>query len=216
MNQRRLRSICTVAGVAFFSSMAATTVFAQADMPWTKVKCQVHQIRYEHSHLQTPTDARSRLMKSIQTCDYQTAFQLIESGINLNFEDPSGNTPLAMAVAFGQNSIIQDLLQREADPNRTNRNVSWGTALTGTALTHNVEGARLLLERGANVDMVDVYKATALMYAAEAGETEIVRLLLAHGADPRLRDKFGKTAMESAIETKHPEIAVLLDAVTEN
>ncbi len=203
------------ASLALVSLMATTTAFAQADMPWTKVKCQVQQIRYEHNHLQGGTDARSRLTKSIQICDYQTAFQIIDSGINLNFEDRSGDTPLAIAVAFGQNSIIQDLLQHGADANRTNRKISWGTVLMGTVLTSNVEGARLLLDFGADVDMVDVYKATALIYAAERGETEIVRLLLAHGANRHLRDKFGKTAMDAAIGAKQPEIVNLLDGATE-
>jgi uncharacterized protein len=212
MNQRQLSPIRMAASLAFVSFMAATTLFAQADMPWTKVKCQVEQIRYAHNHLQTGTDARSRLIKSIQICDYQTAFQLIDSGINLNFEDRTGNTPLAMAVAFGQNSIIQDLLQHGADPNRTSKKTSWGTALMGTVLTSNIEGARLLLDSGAVADMVDVYKATALMYAAERGEAEIVRLLLAHGANGQLRDKFGKTAMDAAVDAKHSEIADLLGA----
>ncbi len=212
MNQRQLSPSRIAAGLAFVGFMSATAVFAQADMPWTKVKCQVQQIRYGQNHLQTGTDARSRLMKSIQICDYQTAFQLIECGINLNFEDRTGNTPLAMAVAFGQNSIIQDLLQHGADPNRTSQKTSRGTALMGTVLTSNIEGARLLLDSGAVADMVDAYKATALMYAAQRGETEIVRLLLAHGANGQLRDKFGKTAMDSAIDAKHSEIADLLGA----
>ncbi len=153
-------------------------------------------------------------MKSIQVCDYQTAFQLIESGINLNFKNRSGYTPLALAVTFGQNSVIQDLLQHGADPNRSSRKNSWSTALMGTVLTSNVEGARLLLDSGANADMVDVYKATALMYAAQRGETEIVRLLLTHGANRQLSDKFGNTAMDSAIGAKQPEIVNLLDGAT--
>ena len=82
----------------------------------------------------------------------------------------------------------------------------------GTVLTSNIEGARLLLDSGAVADMVDVYKATALMYAAERGEAEIVRLLLAHGANGQLRDKFGKTAMDAAVDAKHSEIADLLGA----
>jgi ankyrin repeat protein len=63
--------------------------------------------------------------------------------------------------------------------------------------------------------MVDVYKGTALMYAAEGGETEIVRLLMAHGADPRLRDEFGKTARDSAINANHWEIVPLLESAGE-
>jgi ankyrin repeat protein len=214
MNQRQLSPICMAASLAVVSFLLATTAFAQADLPWTKTKCQVEQILYEKNHWSNNTDTRPRLMKSIQVCDYQTAFQLIESGINLNFDNRSGYTPLALAVTFGQNSVIQDLLQHGADPNRSSRKNSWSTALMGTVLTSNVEGTRLLLDFGAETDMVDVYKATALMYAAERGETEIVRLLLAHGASRQLRDKFGKTAMDSAIDAKQSEIVDLLDSAT--
>jgi ankyrin repeat protein len=195
-------------------SCASSTALAQADMPWTKVKCQVRQFDGQFKRWSPDTTAL-KLMKSIQSCAYQETIQLIDSGVDLNFEDELGDTPLALAITFGENSIILELLTHGADPNRTSRRTSWGTALMGAALTGNLEGTRLLLENGAKPDMVDVYKGTALMYAAEGGETEIVRLLMAHGADPRLRDEFGKTARDSAINANHWEIVPLLESAGE-
>jgi len=209
LNRGRIGHIVLVASLVCISCASSTAV-AQADMPWTKVKCQVRQLD-EQMKRWSPDTPILKLMKSIQVCDYQAALQLIDSGVDLNFEDERGHTPLALAITFGENSVIRELLTHGADPNRTSRKTSRGTALMGAALTGNLEGTRLLLENGAKPDMVDVYKGTALMYAAEGGETEIVRLLMAHGADPRLRDEFGKTARDSAISANHWEIVPLLE-----
>jgi uncharacterized protein len=210
LNRGRIGHIVLVASLVCISCASSTAV-AQADMPWTKVKCQVRQLDEQQMKRWSPDTPILKLMKSIQVCDYQAALQLIDSGVDLNFEDERGHTPLALAITFGENSIIGELLTHGADPNRTSRKTSWGTALMGAALTGNLEGTRLLLENGAKPDMVNVYKSTALMYAAEGGETEIVRLLMAHGADPRLRDEFGKTARDSAISANHWEIVPLLE-----
>jgi ankyrin repeat protein len=64
-------------------------------------------------------DQQSKLMDSIRFCDCQTASGLIQSGLNLNFEDQSGRSPLALAISFGQNAILQELLHHGADPDRT-------------------------------------------------------------------------------------------------
>ena len=208
-NRNWVGHVAIAAIPVFFAFVVTATVFAQSDMPWTKVKCQVEKIRAERNP-QPPSTPQSRLLKKIGICDYQTAIELIESGIDPNFEE-EGNTPLDFAVSFGENSIIQGLLQHGADPNRTNRKNSWSTALMGASVTGNFEGARLLLFYGAKPNMRDVYRSTALIDAAGRGDAEIVRLLLAHGADPRLRDRFGKTATVRAAEAKHPEIVKLLE-----
>jgi ankyrin repeat protein len=58
---------------------------------------------------------------------------------------------------------------------------------------------RLLINRGANVNTVDIKKRTPLHLAALARKLESVRLLLKSGADPRAVDRDGKTAWDYAI-----------------
>ena len=54
--------------------------------------------------------------------------------------------------------------------------------------------ARMLLAKGADLDLQDNRGRTALMIAAELNHAAAVDLLLAHGADKTLKDKQGKTA----------------------
>jgi uncharacterized protein len=174
--------------------VTAAGAFPQEEMSWTQVKCQVQQIRAKRNPLPSATDPQSILMESIRYCDYQAAAKLIGSGLDLNFEDKIGRSPLALAIDFGENTVLRALLQHGANPNRTSRKEPGSTILMGAALTGNAEGAKLLLDYGAEPDKRDIYRGTALMYAAERGNAEIVKLLLTHGARPRLRDKFGHTA----------------------
>src|SRR5205823_4768231 len=75
-----------------------------------------------------------------------------------------------------------------------------------------VEIARLLIDKGARVDVADKSGGTALMYAADRGKAEFVRLLLAKGADVNARDKSGATALKAARAGKHPEVEAILKA----
>lgn len=51
----------------------------------------------------------------------------------------------------------------------------------------DVEQVKLLIEFGADVDLVDMeYRSTPLGFAARGGQVETARALLAAGADPNL------------------------------
>jgi ankyrin repeat protein len=66
----------------------------------------------------------------------------------------------------------------------------------------HVEVVKLLINRGALIDLQNKYGGTALMYAIcpFCGKTECVRLLLEKGADMSIKDKDGKTAKDRAME----------------
>ncbi len=200
----------------FIVLVTVSTVFAQSEMPWTKTMCHVAEVREKLSTVPFGTDPQSKLIKSISFCDYQAAIALIGSGMDFNFEDKSGRGPLSVALSFGENDIMQELLRHGANPNRVSHKGSQSTVLMGAAFSGNGGAVKLLLDRGAKLNQKDVYRGTALMYAAERGHMEIVKLLLERGADPRLRDKFGHTASDSAAQAKHPEIAELLKSAEEH
>jgi hypothetical protein len=54
---------------------------------------------------------------------------------------------------------------------------------------------RMLIEKGASVNVQTLGGATPLHRAAYAGHMDIIRLLLGNKADPRLTDSDGKTAL---------------------
>ena len=73
------------------------------------------------------------------------------------------------------------------------------TPLHVMAWRKDVEGARILLEAGADVNAVGDMGETPLHVAVGEGNTELVALFLEAGADPDIRSEFGTTAREEAL-----------------
>jgi len=77
----------------------------------------------------------------------------------------------------------------------------------------HTEVARLLLERGADVNFRGFFGGTGLHWAAINGHKQTVEFLLAHGADTNLEDEqFKSTPIGWAQESNQQEIVELLSA----
>ena len=79
---------------------------------------------------------------------------------------------------------------------------------TATGKTHVV---KFLLEKGADVNVVDKFKRTPLFFAARNDEYEILKILLNAGGDPSMTDKNGATASDFAKTQEHFRCSALLD-----
>jgi len=94
--------------------------------------------------------------------------------------------------------------------------MSWHqvTILHDMAQKGNVPKARLLLEHGANIDVVEEeYQSTPLGMAARWGHIEMVRLLLEQDADPNKSGAAWATPLAWATKKSHAEIeSILKDA----
>lgn len=85
-----------------------------------------------------------------------------------------------------------------------------------TKPSHKIEDytsiVRLLLEKGADINVQDKWGRTALMMAAREGRLELVRLLLDWEADINIRNENGYTAVMLAAWRGHVEVVqALLD-----
>lgn len=74
---------------------------------------------------------------------------------------------------------------------------------------YNVEAAKALIERGANVNARDDGQ-TPLIRAAQRGHIEVAKVLLEHGADVNARDDDGQTALMHAAGSTDPDMVQLL------
>ena len=74
----------------------------------------------------------------------------------------------------------------------------------------NNELVKLLINKGANLDLTDSNGITALIYAVQFKNIEILKTLLEHKANKSLVDKNGKTAFEYAVFSGNEEIINLL------
>jgi ankyrin repeat protein len=93
---------------------------------------------------------------------------------------------MSEAAVVGNAEVITRLLDAGADVESPNTDGQ--TALMVVARTGKVEAARLLLDRGADVNRVERWRGqTALLWAAAQGHVDMIRELTARGADVNAR-----------------------------
>jgi ankyrin repeat protein len=122
------------------------------------------------------------------------------------------------AAAVGRSDRLRELL--DEDPSRANAFGDDGFHPLGLACFFgHVEAARLLLERGADVNALskNEHIQTAAIHAAAAAQGtdegtryELVKLTLEHGADPNLEQGGGSRAIEAARQNGDARVEQLL------
>jgi hypothetical protein len=132
---------------------------------------------------------------------------LLDHGADIDVRNKNGETPLLRASWAGKREAGWYLIDRGADINAPDeRNFT----PVFVAFKGHVESARMLLERGAVIDIRNRYGETPLHQALRWGEIELVRLFLEHGADPNLANRYDETPSEMALRFEEPEIVELL------
>lgn len=105
---------------------------------------------------------------------------LVDAGVDINWQDNSGETALHIAARFGHDECARVLIQgtdgQKADLELAEKNFNW-TALHIAAVDGHLQVARLLVEAGADVDRLDSSGWTAKEHAALRGHLPIARLL---------------------------------------
>jgi uncharacterized protein len=121
------------------------------------------------------------------------------------------------AAAFGRSDRLRQLL--DEDPSRANAFGDDGFHPLGLACFFgHLDAARLLLDRGADVDALSTneHVRTAAIHASaaaagdEATRYELVKLALERGADPNLRQGGGFRAIDAARQNGDSRVEQLL------
>lgn len=107
----------------------------------------------------------------------------------------NGANLLHLALMGKNESIIKDVLDLGFDPNQTFSKYN-KTAIHLAASTCQTQIIDLLLERGANIKMLNKDSQGPLHLSAKAGCYGAIMTLLDNGSDPDLKDKHGKTAFQ--------------------
>jgi ankyrin repeat protein len=120
-----------------------------------------------------------------------------------------GWTPLHLAAFFGHPEIAAWLLDMGANMETVSCNTISVTPLQ-SALASRQEGvAKVLIDRGANVNAQGDGGFTPLHYCAANNLCDTARYLLGKRADPTARNQQGKTPLEVAREHGHHDVAAL-------
>lgn len=126
---------------------------------------------------------------------------------SINEYADDGFTPLGLACFFGRYEIARYLVLKGADVNLPSNNGFNVFPLHSAATGNYTDIARLLVENGAQVNVVQQAGATPLHSAAQHGNLELLILLLEYGAEVNIRMEGGKLAADLAREKGFEEIA---------
>ena len=125
---------------------------------------------------------------------------------------PDGELSVFEAAAFGREEPLREILRN--DPAQAAAFSGDGfTALHLAVFGRQEEGARLLLEAGADPNVLatsEFARVPPLGTAAFVRSVPLARLLLDHGADPNRPGEGGFTALHAAAQNGDEELARLL------
>lgn len=151
---------------------------------------------------------------------------LVDHGADVNLANRHKITPLLLAALFGSPTIVAGLLDEGASVNASAKGM---TALHAAVLDvhktsyKNVrptgdpkiraQVVRILLQRGAVINVVSEEGETPLHCAAEFGYTEAMRLLIKAGANLNALDENDETPLCKAVRKEHIDaVKLLLDS----
>jgi ankyrin repeat protein len=131
---------------------------------------------------------------------------IAERSTDLEATDAANETALMIAAYRNRKSIVEKLLDRDAEANRT----GW-TALHYAASVDARDIVALLLDHAAYIDAESPNKTTPLMMAARGGFDLLCHQLIDAGADPTPVNERDLTAADFARRAKSLELAEWLD-----
>ena len=124
----------------------------------------------------------------------------IERGVEVDARKTDDWTPLHFAAYFGRTAVTQALLDHGASVNAKNNAGETPLYIVSRGVYQSQDDgvciARLLLERGGNVNAICKDQWAALHAASYFGKPEIVRTLLDHGANPNAKNRLGKNSLD--------------------
>ncbi len=143
-------------------------------------------------------------LKAVKDRDGDEASKFLSrpGSVIINTRDHStGQTALHIVVERRDNTWLQFLLQKGANPNLSDK--EGVTPLHLATQLRFVDGVRTLLGKNAKVDESNKQGETALILAVHLRDAELVRVLLANGADPDWTDTLaGKSARDYASQDR--------------
>lgn len=138
--------------------------------------------------------------------------ELCELGVNVDFPNEDGDTPLYHAASEGASKITKALLDMGANPNSKNIQTPF-LPLYVAASTNQTDILKMLLyhkDTDINIQNEDYDNRTQLHLAVENNDKKAVQMLIKHGAKLDKVDNLGDTPLDYAIHSKNFSISVLL------
>jgi ankyrin repeat protein len=122
-------------------------------------------------------DNYTALMVACEEADLPIIQDLIARGATVNTFNDYGNSPLILAAFYGRDDIVQELLNHGALIDAMSPQGTW-TALMAACHQNRLSTVRLLLDAGADLNIINNDGYTPLLWTTIRGQTEILQQLL--------------------------------------
>lgn len=151
------------------------------------------------------------LILAVQEASLKTANLLISwPGTRVEVRNDRDESALMLAAIQGHLSLVQKLVEKDADVNKT----GW-TPLHYAAARSHLAVMAFLLENSAYIDAESPNGTTPLMMATMYGTPAAVLLLIQAGADPTVKNQLGLTALDFAQQAqRHDALALIKTSLT--
>ncbi|XP_060576527.1 ankyrin repeat domain-containing protein 26-like isoform X31 [Ruditapes philippinarum] len=146
---------------------------------------------------------KTPLMKAIECNQEKCVKLLLEHKVDINVTDKDKNTALHLAVKEGNTAMVALLVRYGAKVNVKNKDGRTPLILSVQDPSKRDEPTRILLENGADPNLVDNEQRSALHHACIEDGIHHVKLLLQHKASTALKDVKGWTAEDCAMMKAH-------------
>jgi ankyrin repeat protein len=154
-------------------------------------------------------EADKALFKAIRNGKIEMVKEAIANGANVNTFNINIISPLHYAVSKSHNEIVELLISKGADVNfmadvSRNRRSTHSRGLSPLIVAinvHNVEGVRMLLVNGADINAKDgnTNGESPLFYSLNNDNIEITKMLIDEGADFNMRNNKNLTPLDRVI-----------------
>ncbi|HWI40908.1 MAG TPA: ankyrin repeat domain-containing protein [Verrucomicrobiae bacterium] len=135
--------------------------------------------------------------------------ELLRKGADADQADARGRTPLLVVIQRGKADLAERMLAGGASPQARDK-VTGETPLHAAVRGSLPEVAKMLVERGADVNAADAQGDTPLHLSAFKRNVDLAEYLLSSGALPDGRNNSGKTPLAHAVGTCQSGLARLL------
>ncbi len=157
-------------------------------------------------------DGRTALLSAAWDGNVELVWFLLDKGADARAMDNRKSTALDLtmggsASARQRTEIVSLLLDGGADPDE---GMGWGQGPLHLAARGYEDATRILLDKGADVNALDRFGWTPLIFAAESGIISTATELLNRGADIYATSKEGETALIRAKARGNSDIERLL------
>jgi ankyrin repeat protein len=128
------------------------------------------------------------------------AMQLLKAGADPNTVDKNGISPLMAACRWGHIEVVRLLLGNGATPDQPRSPKGRTPLMVACSYYSGLSVIKLLVEKGADINVKAQDGTTPLMLAARNAKYEVVEYLLSKGADPFQKDNEGANALDYALK----------------